>query len=124
LKRDVLKELEHGAADCVARGRDVGLDLDGGVCGVEVDLVHGDALEEGSVVAGGLEAGGFEFLGDVAGGSLVGFRAGVTAFHAVVSEGCGLAPPGCGGGGGGLLRESGASQGEGGGEERQAHGRL
>ena len=60
--------------------------------------MHGDALEEGAVVAGGFEACGFELVGDVFCGALVGFGAGVAAFHGVVGEGDGLGPPGGGGG--------------------------
>ena len=46
--------------------------------------MHGDALEEGAVVACGFEASGGELGGDVLCGALVGFSAGVTAFHGVV----------------------------------------
>ncbi len=74
-----------------------GEDFDGGFVFVQVDLVHGDALEEGSVVAGGFEACGLELVGDVFCGAFVGFGAGVAAFHFVVGERYGLGPPGCGG---------------------------
>ncbi len=74
----------------------------GGFVVVQGDLMHGDSLEISSVVAGGFEACGFELVGDVFCGALVGFGAGVAAFHGVVGEGCGLGPP-CGGGGVWLL---------------------
>ncbi len=44
-----------------------------------------------------------ELFGDVLCGALVGFGAGIAAFHGVVGEGGGLGPPG-GGGGVWLLR--------------------
>ena len=74
-----------------------GEDFDGGFVFVQVDLMHGDALEEGSVVAGGFEACGLELVGYVFGGAFVCFGAGVTAFHVVVGERYCLGPPGCGG---------------------------
>ena len=52
--------------------------------------MHGDSLEISSAVAGWLEACGFELGCDVVCGALVGFGAGVTAFHGVVGEGNGL----------------------------------
>ncbi len=97
--------VEEGERGVAAVGGD---ELDGGVVGVEGDLVHGDALEEGGPavgagVAGGFEAVGFELVGDEAGGAFVGFGAGVAALHAVVGESGGEAPPLGRGGGGGLL---------------------
>jgi len=98
---------------------------DGGLRGVELDLVHGDALEVGGLACSGFtdgfEAVGLEALGDESGGALVGFGAGVAAFHGVVGEIGGLGPPGGGGWGGlidgrrGALGEErrGKSQGEG-----------
>ena len=76
----------------------------GRVSCVEVDLVHGDALEPGAGFAGSFEAVLREAVGDVAGGTLVGCGAGIAAFHAVVGESGGLLPPRGGCGGGGLLR--------------------
>ena len=73
-------------------------DFYGGFVVVEIDLVHGHALEEGVVVAGGFQAGGGELRGDVLCGALVGFGAGVAAFHGVVGESRGLSPPRGGGG--------------------------
>ncbi len=80
--------------------------LDGRFVFVQVDLVHGHALEKGGFsveqVAGGFEACGFELIGDVFCCTFVGFGARVAAFHGVVRERDGLGPP-CGGGGVGLL---------------------
>ena len=59
--------------------------------------MHGDALEEGTVVACGFEAGGLELIGDVFCCALIGFGACVAAFHLVVGESYGLGPPGLGG---------------------------
>ena len=72
-------------------------DFYGGFVVVQGDLVHGDSLEISSVVAGGFEACGFELVGNVVCSALIGFGAGVAAFHGVVGEGDGLGPP-CGGG--------------------------
>jgi len=70
----------------------------GGLIVVQGDLLHGDALEISSVVAGWLQGCGFELGCDVVCCALVGFGAGVAALHGVVREGGSLGPPGSGGG--------------------------
>ena len=70
---------------------------DGGGSGVEDGGDEIDALEEGAIIAGGLEAHLAEFFGDVARGLAMIFGAGETAAHGV--GGVGLEPRAHGGGG-------------------------